>query len=107
MELIKKEFGFSVPVDKYSRRYDFVIDHQTAPIIIETNFYGGGGSKLKSTAGEYQHLNNILKGDAIFVWITDGLVWITTKRPLREAFNNNDYIFNLFMLENEILSYIT
>ena len=105
--IIEREFGFSVPVDKSSRRYDFVIENKTKPIIIETNFYGGGGSKLKSTAGEYQHLNNILKGDAIFVWITDGLGWKTTKNTLREAFNNNDYIFNLFMLENEILSYIT
>jgi len=105
--LIKKEFGFSIPVDKTSRRYDFVIDNNKKPIIIETNFYGGGGSKLKSTAGEYQHLNNILKNDAIFVWITDGLGWETTKRPLREAFENNDYIFNLYMLENEILRYVT
>lgn len=105
-QLIEKEFGFSVPFDKSSRRYDFVIDNKTKPIIIETNFYGGGGSKLKSTAGEYQHLNNILKDDAIFVWITDGLGWKTTKRPLREAFESNDYIFNLYMLENEILNYI-
>jgi len=105
-QLIEKEFGFSVPVDKSSRIYDFVIDNKIKPIIIETNFYVGGGSKLKSTVGEYQHLNNILKDDAIFVWITDGLGWKTTKRPLREAFNNNNYIFNLYMLENEILSYI-
>lgn len=104
--LIKKEFGFSVPVDKSSRRYDFVIDNKTKPIIIETNFYGGGGSKLKSTAGEYQHLNDILKDEAIFVWITDGLGWQKTTRPLREAFENNDYIFNLYMLENEVLRYI-
>ncbi|MEA2097580.1 MAG: type II restriction endonuclease [Patescibacteria group bacterium] len=105
--LIKKEFGFSIPVDKSSRRYDFVIDNKKKPIIIETNFYGGGGSKLKSTAGEYQHLNNILKDDATFVWITDGLGWETSKRPLKEAFENNDYIFNLYMLENDILGYIT
>lgn len=104
--LIKKEFGFSIPVDKSSRRYDFVIDIKKKPIIIETNFYGGGGSKLKSTAGEYQRLNNILKNDAIFVWITDGLGWETTKRPLREAFENNDYIFSLYMLENEVLRYV-
>jgi len=106
-QLIKKEFGFSVPVDKSSRRYDFVIDNKTKPIIIETNFYGGGGSKLKSTAGEYQGLNNILKNDAIFVWITDGFGWKTTKRPLREAFENNNYIFNLYMLEKGILNYVT
>ncbi|MEA2086927.1 MAG: type II restriction endonuclease [Candidatus Caldatribacteriota bacterium] len=103
---IREEFGFSVPVDKSSRRYDFVIDNKIKPIIIETNFYGGGGSKLKSTTGEYQHLNDILKNDAIFIWITDGFGWISTKRPLREAFENNDYIFNLYMLENGVLNYV-
>ena len=105
--LIKKEFGFSIPVDKSSRRYDFIIDNKKKPIIIETNFYGGQGSKIKSTAGEYQGLNNFLKNDATFIWITDGLGWEPTKKSLREAFENNDYIFNLYMLENEILHYIT
>jgi type II restriction enzyme len=51
-------------------------------------------------------LNDILKDEAIFVWITDGLGWQKTTRPLREAFENNDYIFNLYMLENEVLRYI-
>ena len=49
---IKKEFNVIVPVDKSSRRYDFVINHNDKIYLIETNFYGGGGSKLKSTAGE-------------------------------------------------------
>ena len=35
----------------------------------------------------------------IFFWITDGIGWKTTERSLREAFEHNDYIFNLSMLE--------
>ena len=36
--------------------------------------------------------------------MTDGLGWKTVKRPLEETFNNNDFIFNLNMLKNEILN---
>ena len=103
---IKKEFGYEVPVDKSSRKYDFVIDNKKELFIFETNFYGGGGSKLKSTAGEYRNLFDILKGKFKFVWITDGFGWKKTDRPLRETYDHNEYIFNLSMLENGILKYI-
>lgn len=102
-EKIKQEFDYDVPVDKSSRRYDFIIDNGKKLFIIETNFYGGGGSKLKSTAGEYRNLFDVLSGRYEFFWITDGLGWETTTKPLRETFNHNDYIFNLAMLEKEIL----
>jgi len=100
---IKHEFGYDVPVDKSSRRYDFVIDNGKELFLIETNFYGGGGSKLKSTAGEYRNLSDILNGKYKFIWVTDGYGWKTTTRPLRETFNHNDYVFTLVMLENGIL----
>ena len=100
---IESELGYDVPVDKSSRRYDFVIDNGKALFIIETNFYGGGGSKLKSTAGEYRDLFNILKGKFKFIWITDGCGWKKTAKPLRETFDHNDYLLNLSMLEKGIL----
>ena len=105
-EKIEQEFGYKVPVDKSSRRYDFVIDNGKELFIIETNFYSGGGSKLKSTAGEYRNLFDVLAGKYKFIWITDGLGWKTTSRPLRETFNHNDFIFNLTMLENGILEFL-
>ena len=58
-ERIKKEFGIEVPVDKSSRRYDYVVQTSKELVIFEVNFYGGGGSKLKSTAGEYLSLIHI------------------------------------------------
>lgn len=106
-EKIKKEFGYDVPADKSSRRYDFVIDNNRELFIIESNFYGGGGSKLKSTAGEYRNLFDVLNGKYKFIWITDGYGWRDTVRPLRETFDHNDYLFNLAMLENGILEHIT
>lgn len=105
--LIKKEFNYDVPVDKSSRRYDFVIDNGKSPIIIETNFYSGGGSKLKSTAGEYKTLQDHLrKAGYTFIWITDGFGWIKTQKPLRETFEHNDFLLSLSMIEKGILERI-
>lgn len=100
---IYEKWQINVPVDKSSRRYDFIVNNGKELIIFETNFYGGGGSKLKSTAGEYRNLFDTLDNKFKFVWITDGAGWLTTTRPLRDTFNHNDYIFNLDMLEKGIL----
>ncbi len=103
---IKAAFGYDVPVDKSSRRYDFVIDNKKELFLFETNFYGGGGSKLKSTAGEYRNLFDVLKGQHKLIWITDGKGWEVTANPLRETFDHNDYLFNLHMLEKGVLGCI-
>ncbi|MEI8390750.1 MAG: type II restriction endonuclease [bacterium] len=103
---IKETYGIEVPVDKSSRRYDYAIKTETELVLMEVNFYGGGGSKLKSTAGEYRDLSNVLEDKFKFVWITDGLGWKTTARPLRETFNHNDYLLSLAMLEKGILEKI-
>lgn len=102
-EKIENEWGFKVPVDKSSRRYDYVINNGSELIIFEANFYGGSGSKLKSTAGEYRNLFDVLNEQYKFVWITDGVGWKSVARPLRETFNHNDYVISLDMLEKGIL----
>ncbi len=103
---IKTELGYDVPVDKSSRRYDFAIDNGVELFLVETNFYGGGGSKLKSTAGEYRNLFDVLAGSHKFVWITDGYGWKGTAKPLRETFDHNDYLLTLGMLERGILEFL-
>jgi len=93
---IREKWGFEVPVDKSSRRFDFAISNGKKLVLMEVNFYGGGGSKLKATAGEYKGLYSFLKASGLeFVWITDGQGWETTKEPLGEAFVEVDYIWNL------------
>jgi len=93
---IKAEWGFDVPVDKSSRRFDFAISNGSKLVLMEVNFYGGGGSKLKATAGEYKGLFHFLQASNVdFVWITDGQGWETTKEPLGEAFVELDYLWNL------------
>lgn len=103
---IKQEFDIEVPVDKSSRRYDYVVKTDKELVLFEVNFYGGGGSKLKSTAGEYRNLYDVLDGQFKFIWITDGCGWHSTKRPLRETFDHNDYLLSLAMLEKGILERI-
>lgn len=105
-EKIREVYGIDVPVDKSSRRYDYVVKINDELVIFEVNFYGGGGSKLKSTAGEYRNLFDVLDGKFKFVWVTDGLGWKTTARPLRETFDHNDYLVTLTMLEKGILGKI-
>lgn len=104
---IKRKWGVEVKVDKTERSFDFAVFNPRNKKIklFETNFYNGGGSKLKATCGEFRVLHDELKSQNIdFVWVTDGLGWHTTKRPLEETYNHNDYIFNLSMLESGILN---
>ena len=101
---IREKWGFEVPVDKSSRRFDFAISNGKKLVLMEVNFYGGGGSKLKATAGEYKGLYKFLKASGFeFVWITDGQGWETTKEPLGEAFVEIDYIWNLNWLYRNYL----
>lgn len=104
--IIKAQWGIDVKINKSERSFDFAIFNPTTRNLklFETNFYNGGGSKLKSVCGEFKGLNDELKTQNIdLIWITDGLGWHTAKRPLEEAYNHNNYIFNLDMLENGAL----
>ena len=101
---IQKKWGKSITVKKSSKRIDFAINTPNKLFLIETNFYGGGGSKLKSTAGEYIEAFNQWSIDGHqFIWITDGLGWKTTQRPLRDTFNVTDYILNIDMVQRGVL----
>ncbi len=106
---ILTKWNLQLPVDKSSRQYDFAILNNQKLILIETNFFSGGGSKLKSVAGEFQSLDYFLRNIEIvdkFIWITDGIGWDTAKLPLKETFINNDYIINSKMIFDGVLEAI-
>ena len=101
---IKQKWNKDITVTKSSKRIDFAVNTPNKLYLIETNFYGGGGSKLKSTAGEYAEIYHQWTNDGHqFIWITDGLGWQSTKRPLRDTFDNTDYIINLDMIQKGVL----
>ena len=101
---IKQKWDKDITVTKSSKRIDFAVNAPNKLYLIETNFYGGGGSKLKSTAGEYAEIYHQWTNDGHqFIWITDGLGWQSTKRPLRDTFDNTDYIINLDMIQKGVL----
>ena len=103
---IKNRWDITVPVDKSERIFDVAVYNPNTNRLwlIETNYYGGGGSKLKAVAGEFTELNAFVRAtpDSVeFVWVTDGQGWHTARRPLAEAFGHIDYVFNLEMLRTE------
>lgn len=105
---IKSNWNIEVPVDKSERRFDVAVYSKELHKIwlIETNYYGGGGSKLKAVAGEFTELSQFVKSskdDVEFVWVTDGQGWKTAHLPLSEAFGHIQNIFNLSMLKEEFL----
>lgn len=101
---IQEKWDISIKVDKSSRIIDFAINKNNKLYFVEVNFYGGGGSKLKSTATEYTKMNEFWNNQGIeFIWITDGAGWHSTLKPLREYFDKANYLLNLEMLKADIL----
>lgn len=104
---IKEHWNIDIAVDKSSRNLDFAINKNGKLYFIECNFYGGGGSKLKSTATEYVKMNEYWNAqDITFIWVTDGAGWKSTLKPLREYFDKADYLLNLEMLKDVVLTKI-
>ncbi len=104
---IKNKWGITIEIDKSSRQIDFAINKNNKLYFIETNFYGGGGSKLKSTAGEYITMSQFWNKQGIeFIWVTDGQGWKNTQLPLKEYLAQADYLLNLEMLQKGFLKKI-
>lgn len=102
---IKQRFGVELNGGA-GRRYDYAVMASNGLNIIETNCYSSGGSKLDKTASDYRELQNDLRGQATFIWFTDGAGWKKARNPLRKTFDQNDYIFNIQMLTENILQEI-
>lgn len=79
---IKENWNIDVPVDKSERRFDVAVysKEKNKVWLIETNYYGGGGSKLKAVAGEFTELSQFVttsNDNVEFIWVTDGQGWKT------------------------------
>lgn len=91
---------------KAAKRFDFVIKTENMVYGIETNFYGGGGSKLNETARSYKMLSQ--EADTIegftFVWFTDGIGWKSARGNLRETFEVMEHVYSIEDMENGVIS---
>lgn len=91
---------------KAEKRFDFVVKTEHMVYGIETNFYGGQGSKLNETARSYKTL--ALEAYTIdgftFVWFTDGKGWTKAKHNLEETFDVMEHIYNIKDMENGIMN---
>ena len=91
---------------KMEKRWDFVVKTDNCIYLIETNFYGSGGSKLNETARSYKTIATemkIVKG-AKFVWFTDGAVLKSAARNLEETFDVLDDIYSINDMQNGIMT---
>jgi type II restriction enzyme len=93
---------------KAEKRFDFVVKTSKIIYAIETNFYGGGGSKLNETARSYKALSQ--EADEIdgftFVWFTDGKGWMSARNNLEETFDVMEHIYSIDDMEKGIMSVV-
>jgi len=94
---------------KKPKKFDFVLMYNLKPkILIETNFYEGGGTKIGINIEEYMDLKKVVNQmEFRFIWITDGPFWTETsgKAELFTLFDEYDedelFTYNLFELNLE------
>ena len=109
---IERMWGIDLSVisnqGKAAKRFDFVVKTEDMIYAIETNFYGGGGSKLNETARSYKMLSQ--ESDTVegftFVWFTDGIGWRSARENLRETFDVMEHIYNIDDMEQGVMKKI-
>ena len=101
----KLDMSFISNKDQATKRFDFVIKTDNCIYGIETNFYAAGGSKLNETARSYKMIAEEAKQveGFEFVWITDGMGWISAKNNLKETFDIMKNLYNINDLKNGII----
>lgn len=93
---------------KMEKRFDYVVKTANQIYVIETNFYGSGGSKLNETARSYKTLaGEIDTIDGVtFVWFTDGNGWRSARHNLEETFDVMEHIYCIKDMENGVMGKI-
>lgn len=109
---VKEKYGIDFKSDDGGstalKRFDFVVHKNGNTYIFEVNFYSSGGSKLNETARSYKMIAEQARDipNCKFIWITDGIGWISARSNLRETFDILPTLYNLKDLENGVLKEI-
>lgn len=109
---IEKKWGIDLSAisnqGKAAKRFDYVVKTNNMIYAIETNFYGGGGSKLNETARSYKMLSQ--EADTVegftFVWFTDGVGWKSARGNLRETFDVMEHIYSIDDMEKGVMGQV-
>lgn len=90
------------------KRFDYVVKTEKQIYVIETNFYGSGGSKLNETSRSYKTLSGEIDtiDGVTFVWFTDGNGWRSARHNLEETFDVMEHIYCIKDMEDGIMSVI-
>lgn len=90
---------------KMEKRFDFVVKTEKQIYVVETNFYGSGGSKLNETARSYKTLSGEIDtiSGVTFVWFTDGNGWQSARHNLEETFDVMENIYCIKDMENGVI----
>lgn len=90
---------------KMEKRFDFVVKTESQIYVVETNFYGSGGSKLNETARSYKTLAGEIDtiSGVTFVWFTDGNGWQSARHNLEETFDVMENIYCIKDMENGVI----
>ena len=90
---------------RMEKRFDYVVKTKNQIYVIETNFYGSGGSKLNETARSYKQIAQEVATipSVTFVWFTDGKGWNSARNNLRETFDVLETIYNIQDMEMDIM----
>jgi type II restriction enzyme len=104
----KLDMSFISNKNQATKRFDFVVKTDKCIYGIETNFYASGGSKLNETARSYKMIAE--EADKVvgfeFIWLTDGIGWISARNNLKETFDNMEHIYNIADMKNGIMKEI-
>ena len=106
---VSKKWNINLPAvsnqGKMEKRWDFVVKTNNFIYLIETNFYGSGGSKLNETARSYKTIATEMKNvkGAKFVWFTDGAGWKSAARNLEETFDILEDLYSINDMQNGIM----
>ena len=93
---------------KMEKRFDYVVKTENQIYVIETNFYGSGGSKLNETSRSYKTLAgeiDTIEG-VTFVWFTDGNGWKSARHNLEETFDVLEHIYCIKDMEDGVMKEI-
>ena len=90
---------------KMEKRFDFVVKTNNQIYVVETNFYGSGGSKLNETSRSYKTLASEIDtiNGVTFVWFTDGNGWQSARHNLEETFDVMENIYCIKDMEDGVI----